>query len=70
MTRPLAAAVWIGEPTNEESNTRGPRTDDVQSRALQTKGVCKDINVSIDDGLRPEKRGIFVIYVSAEYEER
>ncbi len=39
-------------------------TDDVKSRSLDTKGVCKDIDVFVDHLLRFEERWIFVVDVS------
>ena len=68
MTKPLAAAVCNCELLNREPDLSRQWTDNVQSRALHAEGVCKNVNVLIDNGLRFEQRGIFVIYVSTEHQ--
>lgn len=36
-------------------------TDHVESSSLDAKGVCKDVDVFVDDMLRLEQRRIFVV---------
>lgn len=40
-------------------------TDDIQSGPLQAKGICKHVNVFVNDGLGFEKGRILVVDVSA-----